>query len=173
MDSAGSHAHDSFTSEFNQRYSLVSRKMLRALSVDARISVSDLAKQVQLSRKTIKERLLKLEQELGLRYTVEFNETALGLTSPHLIAVKFSSKPDYDRIAKTLGRSYIPQLAAKTKGKFDLLIYATAISGSEYAHWDRSMRIFLGDYEVECGWHPRSFTGSWASCRSGTSCLTE
>lgn len=139
----------SFHSTFNEHYNPVSRKIIRALSEDARMPVSDLAKQLKLSRNVIRDRLTKLERELGIRYTIEFNEAALGLASPHLIAVKFSTKPDYDRIAKALERSYIPQLAAKTRGKFDMLIYAIAISGSEYARWDRSMRIFLGDYGVE------------------------
>lgn len=139
----------SFHSAFNERYNLVSRKIIRALSEDARMPVTDIAKRLKLSRNVISDRLTKLEREFGIRYTIEFNEAALGLASPHLIAVKFSSKPDYDRIAKALERSYIPQLAAKTRGKFDMLIYATAVSGSEYAHWDRSMRIFLRDYGAE------------------------
>jgi DNA-binding Lrp family transcriptional regulator len=139
----------SFHNAFNDHYTLITRKIIRALSEDARMPISDLAKQLKLSRNVIMDRLPKLERELGIRYTIEFNEAALGLASPHLITVKFSSEPDYGRIAKALERSYIPQLAAKTRGKFDMLIYATAISGSEYARWDRSMRIFLGEYGTE------------------------
>ena len=142
-----------FKSEFNEKYSLVTRRIVRQLSENSRISISEFSKAVSLSRKTVVDRMKKAEQEFGIQYTVEFNESMLGLVSPHLITVKFSSKPDYDHIASILRQSHIPQFAAACKGGYDLVIYAIATSTREYAHWDKEMQILLGTkFGVE--WRP-------------------
>jgi DNA-binding Lrp family transcriptional regulator len=142
----------SFHSAFNEHYNLVSRKIIRALSDDARLPISDLAKQLQLSRNTVRGRLTKLEKELGIRYTIEFDEDKLGISNPHIIAVKFTKKPSNDYLRDIFSRSYIPQMVVSVKGSFDLLIFANAISRDEYAHWDKSMQIFLAEYGVS--WQP-------------------
>lgn len=139
-------------SEFNDRYNLITRKMVRMLSENSRTSISDISKSVLLSRRTVVERMRKIEQELGIRYTVEFNESALGLVSPHIIAVKFDKKPDYDHVTRVLRQSYIPQFAATTRGRYDMIVYAIATSSRDYAHWDKSMQILLGEYGAD--WRP-------------------
>lgn len=146
------HEDPNFKSEFNERYSLVSRKLLRALSEDSRRSISDLSKQLGLSRKTTKERLLKLEKELGVRYTVELNEDRLGVANPHLIMVRFSKKPDHEHLRRVFARSSIPQIVVAVKGTYDLFIYANAHSRDEYVHWDKSTQISLAEYGVS--WYP-------------------
>jgi len=138
-----------FSSAFNERCNLVTRKIARLLSENSRASVSDISKTTGISRKTAKDRVLRMEKELGLRYSIELNESALKLTSPHLVAVHFDSKPDYGHIAGLLKRSYIPQVAVSVKGKYDLLIYAIATSNKEYVHWDKSMQILLAEYGAD------------------------
>ena len=91
-----------FHSSFNDEYSVVTRRIVRILSENARASVSDISKTTKLSRKTVTDRIKRLEEEMGLKYTIELNEEALGLSSPHLILVTFKEKPDYDAIAKML-----------------------------------------------------------------------
>jgi DNA-binding Lrp family transcriptional regulator len=140
------------TSKFNREYSLVSRKIMRLISEDSRITVAEIAKKVGLSRPTVKLKLSAMQKELGITYTLELDERALGFTSPHLIAVKFKRKPDYDKITALLLKSYIPQVAFSTSGSYDLVIYANAFSTSDYAHWDKSMSILLGEYGAE--WQP-------------------
>ena len=56
-----------FRSDFNERYGLVTRKMLRMLSENSRISVSELSKGLGVSRLTARNRLRKLESEFGVR----------------------------------------------------------------------------------------------------------
>lgn len=141
-----------FRSEFNERYSLVTRKMLRALSENSRVSVSDLARMLDVSRITVRNRLRDVESKLGVQYTAELDEGMLGLSSQHLIVVKFDSQPDYGKIGEMLRQSYIPQLAVSVKGSYDMIIYALSTSSRDYAHWDKSMQILLSEYGVD--WKP-------------------
>lgn len=141
-----------FQSKFNEQYSLVSRKMMRALSENSRMRLTKLAKQFNISRTAARKRLLKLEQEFGIKYTLELNEEKIGIVNPHIIMVKFGKKPDPKYLAGVFARSYIPQVAATVKGTYDLLIYANAPTNAEYIHWDKSMQILLADYDVL--WQP-------------------
>lgn len=137
-----------FHSQFNDRYNLVTRKILRKLSEDSRSSISSIAAHTGISRKSVKDRIRTLEAEANLQYTLELSESALRLTSPHLIFVKFHSKPDYAHITELLSRSHIPQLAVTVKGTYDMFIYALATSAREYAYWDKGMQILLSDYST-------------------------
>ena len=138
-------------SKFDQNYSIVTRKILRCLSEDSRISILELSKKINVSRRTAREKLDKAEKELGLHYITELNQPALNLTNPHMIWIKFTKTPDYNEIAKLLSSSYIPQLAVVTKGNFDMFIYANAITSGEYVHWDKHVQMLLSKYRVS--WH--------------------
>ncbi len=140
-----------YPSKFDDQYGLLSRRLMRALSEDARMSILELSTHLGVSRRTVRERLIRLEKDLGIRYTVEFKESGLGLISPHLILVKFTRKPDLKDVTRILGSSYIPQLAVTVKGKYDLLIYANAPTSDEYVRWDKSVQIRLSKYGVL--WH--------------------
>ena len=139
----------SFESEFNSRNNLLTRKMIRLLSQDARMPISSIANALGVSRISVRKRLERMEQEFGMRYVAELNEEVLGFAAQHLISVKFDKKPDYETIGKMLEKSYIPQLAFTTRGAYDLIIYAISGSTMEYAHWDRSMQILLAEYGAE------------------------
>lgn len=140
-----------FPSKFDDQYSLLSRKLIRLLSEDARTSILELSAKLGISRRTVRERIQRLEQDFKMRCTVEFNENMLGLTSPHLIVVKFMNKPNYNEVQKVLASSHIPQLAVTIKGKFDLLIYANAVTSDQYVHWDKRTQIQLSKYGIR--WH--------------------
>ncbi len=138
-----------FRSNFNDKYSLTTRKLLRLISQDSRASVSKMSGIVGVSRAMLRKRLSKMEKELGIRYTIEINEARLKLTEPHIIAVKFNSEPDFAKITSLLSQSYIPQIAVSVKGDYSLIICAIATSSGEYAHWDKSMQIALSKYGVD------------------------
>jgi Lrp/AsnC family leucine-responsive transcriptional regulator len=139
-------------SRFNKNYNLLTRKIVRLLSENSRMSVAEIAKRLNVSRPTVKDRIGRLEKELGMRYTIEIDERALGLNSPHLIEVKFKKKPSYERIKTVLSQSYIPQVAFSVNGSYSLVIYANAFSGGEYVHWNMAMMVLLSEYGVT--WHP-------------------
>jgi DNA-binding Lrp family transcriptional regulator len=139
-------------SRFNKRYDLITRKVVRLLSENSRMSVTEIAKRLGVSRPTIKGKIERLERELGMRYAIEIDEKAIGLNSPHLIEVRFKKKPDYGKIRSILEQSYIPQVAFSVQGSYDLVIYANAFSGTEYMHWNMAMVVLLSEYGA--AWHP-------------------
>jgi DNA-binding Lrp family transcriptional regulator len=141
-----------FQSAFNEKFNVFTRKIIRLLSENSRLSVSEIASGVNLSRNTARQRIRKAEEEFGIRYTVEFNEEALGLTHPHVILVKFTRKPDYGEVKRILAQSHIPQIAARVNGNYDMLIYANAGSTKEYVYWDKTTQVQLSKYGVL--WQP-------------------
>jgi DNA-binding Lrp family transcriptional regulator len=141
-----------FGSRFNERYSLVARKIVRMLSENSRISNTEIAEKLGVTRQAIAKRLDKLEREFGIDYTLELNEEALGLVHPHIIMVKFEKKPDYKSMKKLFQSSHIPQFVATVKGGYDLFIYANSASRSEYAHWDKGTQVLLSEYKAS--WYP-------------------
>jgi DNA-binding Lrp family transcriptional regulator len=110
-----------FRSEFNEKWSVVVKRMIRLLSENSRISVTEMAKSLGVSRKTVEDKIRKAEQEFGIKYTVELDEAALGLNNPHLILIRFTEKPDYNKIGSILEKSHIPQLAVTLNGVYDML----------------------------------------------------
>lgn len=138
----------SFRSEFNEKWSPLVRKIINLLSQDSRMSLAEMSKQLGVSRRTVMEKMRKAEAEFGIKYTIELNEVALGLNNPHLIMIKFSSKPNYEEVAKILQSSHIPQLAVRTNGKYDMIVYANAENTLDYVHWDKSTQISLSKYGV-------------------------
>lgn len=137
-----------FHSDFNDRYSIDTRRILRILSENSRASIAEIAKYARVSRKTVTRKLEPIKNTFGLRYTVELNENALGISNPHLIVMKFKTKPDPIKLLKILNSTYIPQLAVLTKGNYDMIVYANSLTSSEYAHWYKSMQILLSPYGV-------------------------
>ena len=140
-----------FPSKFDDQYGLLTRKLMRLLSENARMSILELSNNLGVSRRTVRERLARLETDLSIGHTIEFKESALGLISPHLILAKFTKKPDPKEVTRILSSSYIPQLAVAIKGKYDLLIYANAPTSDEYVRWDKSVQIKFSKYGVM--WH--------------------
>ncbi len=127
-------------SEFNTKYSPLTNRMMRLLSENSRMSVTDIASSLSIHRKDAERRLRAIESEFGLCYTLELNQSRIGLKSPHLVGVKLGEGVDIERVMRELRRFYVPQVVFATKGKYDLVIYANAFSKAEYASWDRAMR---------------------------------
>ena len=140
-----------FHSEFNDHYATPTKRIVRMLSENSRISISEIAERTALSRRTIRGRLTKAEKALDLRYTIEFDEDALGLATPHVVVIELEKKPDFDYVQKLLLKSHIPQLAFTMKRKNQMLIYAVGTTPKEYAHWDNAMTILLSEYGIN--WH--------------------
>ena len=129
-----------FESSFNSEFNPITRKIVRLLSNNSRITISEMAKELGISRSTAAGRLKKIEQALHITYTLELNPVKLGLANPHMILVKFKKRPDYADVGKRLLSYYITQFAARIHGTYDLLICANAYSLPEYLTWDMKMR---------------------------------
>lgn len=130
-------------SHFNKEYGLITRRLIRLLSSNSRISVTELSHTLKISRKNVAKRLKKIENEFSIKYTLALSLGRMGLQSPHMIAVRFGIKPDYKKIRELLESSPIPQLVFRCKGLYDMVIYANARSMTRYAKWDRSIRAEL------------------------------
>ncbi len=137
-----------FESRFNQRYSLVARKIMRILSENSRASNTEIAEKLGVTRQAVAKRLKRLEKEFEIDYTLELNEEALGLVHPHIIMVKFGRKPDPGTVKRLFLGSPVPQFVASIKGSYDLFIYANSASRSEYVRWDKKMQALLSDYKA-------------------------
>ena len=85
-------------SKFNKKYSIVTRRILRLLSNNSRISITEMAKELGLSRRTTATRLKKVEEAFHINYTLDLNEEKLGLESPNLILVKFLRRANLGKL---------------------------------------------------------------------------
>lgn len=141
-----------FHSAFNERWSPFLKRIVRLLSDNSRMSVTSMAKRLGVSRMTVEKMVRKAEVELGIIYTLELNEAALGLNNQHLILVKFTEKPDYGKVARILEGSHIPQVAVRVNGTYDLFVYANAEDQNEYVYWDKTTQVLLSEYKAL--WQP-------------------
>jgi DNA-binding Lrp family transcriptional regulator len=130
-------------SEFNARYSPLTNRIMRMLCENSRSGITDIAGALSIHRKETERRLRTIEKEFGLKYTLELNQSRIGLRSPHIIGIKLGRGTGIKAVMDELSRYYIPQIVCSTRGKYDLLVYANAYSKSEYASWDRAMRRAL------------------------------
>ncbi|MCW6159549.1 MAG: AsnC family transcriptional regulator [Candidatus Micrarchaeales archaeon] len=134
---------------FNKRYGLVTRKIVRMLSEDSRISVTKIASTLGLSRRAVVRRLKKIEEEFSIRYTLDIDVAKLGLDAPHIVVAKFRKRPFRKELEQILSESYIPQIVIGSHGLSNLVIYANAFTHGEYIAWDRETRRNLAKFGVE------------------------
>jgi DNA-binding Lrp family transcriptional regulator len=106
-------------------------KLLTALSMNGRISMSVLGKMVDLKETAVSSQVKKLERKYDIKYIAEMDTTKLGYLQ-FLITVKFLDKfPKTDELKKILEKEARVQLALITKGDFDLMMYALAKTSEE------------------------------------------
>jgi len=141
-----------FESNFNRKYSTITRRIIRILCEDSRVPLSGISDAVHISRRNLAKRLVSIRREFGLVHTLELNQSGIGLNAPHIIVIKFGERPNIKEVKERLEQSYLPQLAFTTKGNYDMVIYANARSRLDYLTWDREMRRQLASkYDIE--WH--------------------
>lgn len=121
-------------------HSAYTGRLIRELSMNSRASISDLSAALGVSRPNVQRRLAAAEKHFNLRYLLELDPRAIGLTEPHLIVMKFRRRPAYGRIIELLSRSHVTQLVALTSGQYDMIVYANAFSKEEYYAWNATMR---------------------------------
>ena len=101
-------------------------RLLRMLSMDARVGISEVEKTLNLKKTATMNRLKRLETKYGIRYMAEVDQEKLGY-SGYMIFIKFSAKSiDMERVKSILSEDPMVQLAATLNGGYDLLIYYLA-----------------------------------------------
>ncbi len=129
-------------------YSYAKRAILRGLSENSRESVTKLAELARCSRLTVKNNLEAIEKEFGIRYTLEFNEEALGIGYRHFIKINLD-RPIDDEGLKIFDNDKVAQMVATTEGDFDLLVYAATPTGLAYISWETRLAMLLSEYGAE------------------------
>lgn len=122
------------------------RAMLMALSEDARLNVTRLSRAVGYSRITTIKALRRLERDLGIRFTIEIDESRLRSFERHVIAVKLSKTPTAGTLERIFSNDPFAQNVYLMEGDFDLLIYATASKAVDYITWETHVAETLVDY---------------------------
>ena len=110
------------------------KRLLALLNTNARMSVSDLARGLDLSRSTVQNKILKLEQQGVIKgYSVEFGDSYLSsLISAHVslkVTQKLTTKTNLD----------LKQIPAITQlhaisGEYDLIAIVEAQSLEQLSH---------------------------------------
>ncbi|MDE1874256.1 MAG: hypothetical protein KGI04_04030 [Candidatus Micrarchaeota archaeon] len=151
-------------------------KMLRILSVDARTSMQDLANSLKTTKVNAYNLFNELANERGLRFVPEISidklwkwefikrarlRTKRGILAEaveelpltgfgeYLIFAKFvGKKPSDEEITKAIGNSYATQFAARTKGEYDLMVYAVERSYEDAVRLTDTLSKGLGKYKM-------------------------
>jgi DNA-binding Lrp family transcriptional regulator len=106
----------------------VDLKLLTCLSMNARISMSEVGRIAGVPKQTAYSRVKALEEKLGIKYILETDMEKLGYLQ-YLILVKFEDKlPAYSELEAAIADDPGIQFAATIKGDFDLIMYVIAES---------------------------------------------
>ncbi len=109
-----------------QRIEESDRLLLKALSMNSRLSHQKLSKITGIKASSVPYRIKRLESAFGIKYTVELDLTKLGFWN-YMIFVRFTSrKPSADELKAALEGNEAVQLAMLTKGGYDLVIFCVA-----------------------------------------------
>jgi DNA-binding Lrp family transcriptional regulator len=98
------------------------RDILRALSMNARITVPELSKITGLSNTAVNYHLRHLEKKYDLKYLLEIDIEKFGYIN-YIAFVKFKDKrPSYEEMKEQLEKIPYVQVAMTTKGTYDMAI---------------------------------------------------
>ena len=120
--------------------------LLTYLSMDAKFSVSSLAKQLGLTPPTLYGRIRRLEQAYGVRYTVELDLDKLGYSKFMVFAKFLDKKPTLSEMQAATERLPNVQFAAMLEGGFDVLVYVIAENNREISRIVYEMERGLAKY---------------------------
>jgi DNA-binding Lrp family transcriptional regulator len=122
-------------------------KLLTALSMNGRISISGLAKISGLNQQTAYHRVKALDEKLGIKYLPEIDVGKFGYLQ-FLVTIKFINKtPPIAKLKEVMMKEPRVQLAAICKGEFDVLIYLLAKDNTEVKMLLVNLREGLSDFE--------------------------
>jgi DNA-binding Lrp family transcriptional regulator len=151
-------------------------RILRLLSVDARMSMQELASQLKTTKANAYSLFNEVAKEYGLKFVPEISidklwkwefikrarlRTKRGILAEaveelpvtgfgeYLIFIKFvGKKPGDGEIVKAMGSHYAPQFAARTKGEYDLVVYAVERSYEDAVRFADALSRNLDRYKM-------------------------
>ncbi len=105
-------------------------KLLTALSMNARMPYNKMQEITGINESSIPYRIKRLEQQLGIKYTIEADMSKLGFFDYMILAKFHGGKPSDEDIKKAVEPEARVQLAMSTKGDYDLVMMCL-VEGSE------------------------------------------
>ncbi len=127
----------------------LSVRILRELCENSRINLTEMMRRVNAPTYVVSRHIQRLEEELGLKYTLEIDHTKLGLAKTNVLYFKFSKKVGVKTIKTIVENSNMVQLALITRGKdFDLVLFITPRSTEDYAKWELALLLRFSEYGV-------------------------
>jgi DNA-binding Lrp family transcriptional regulator len=128
--------------------------ILKALSMNGRISMPMLGKMLGLSQTAAMHQAKRLERAYSIKYIAEIDVQKLGYLS-FLIAVKFvEDRPSRDKLRSILESEPRIQLVMQTQSDYDLLAYVLAKSNTEAIHLVIALRMQLLEYKSKWNMWP-------------------
>ncbi len=126
------------------------RDILRALSMNARITVPELAKVTGLGNTAVNYHLKNLERKYDIKYMLELDIEKFGYIN-YIAFVKFKDKrPTYEEMKSQLEAIPYVQVAMTTKGTYDLVIFLVVKSTNDARITIYEiMEHFLTSYDLE------------------------
>lgn len=132
-------------------------KLLMALSMNARMPISKLAKLAGLSGQAAYSRIRTLEARLGIKYLLEVDLEKLGYT-PYLLIVKFNDEaPSAEEIRNAFMSEPRVQLSVMIKGTYELIAYILDKNYTTAADNFRSLIIKTGLARYKAQWNLMPF----------------
>ena len=132
----------------------ISRRILRELCMDSRVTITELSENLGYSRPIISRHIEAMERELGIKYTLDLNHRELRLGDMVVYHVSFRHDPPESFIQDYLDKSSMVQLAVKTKNNgvkdrsFELVMFVLASNDEEFAKWNLNIGLKFSDYGV-------------------------
>jgi DNA-binding Lrp family transcriptional regulator len=123
------------------------RLVLRALSDNSRATITELTKIAGCSRATVSKIMRMLEEDLQLRYTLEFDEHMVS-RERHVLVIKLMERPDVKVLERTFADEPCVQDAFLTEGDFDLIVYTVTNNAVDYIRWETRTAAALAEYKA-------------------------
>ncbi|MDE1851253.1 MAG: AsnC family transcriptional regulator [Candidatus Micrarchaeota archaeon] len=130
-------------------YGFRTKSILRELSTNSRISITDLAKKLKCSRITAAKVLADVSSSYGVKFGLEFDEDKLGITQRHLLLIRLEKKPSLGELRELFAGDDHINCAFLCNGDFDLIIHAVATNPMDYIVWESLLPGKLADYGVD------------------------
>lgn len=136
------------------------KEILRAVSMNARITVPELVKITGIKDTAVNYHLKNLEKRYDIEYALEIDIEKFGYVDYIAFAKFVDKKPKYDEIKEELEKIPYVQTVMITKGKYDMVILLIAEANSEARGtlYDFTREAFPS-YNIEWTMSPAYFSG--------------
>lgn len=120
-------------------------QILEILSLDGRISASDIAKKLGLSTSTVTRKIKRLENEGAIRgFVCIIEDELIGKKSRAVLLMKLTGVVDSDNIIDTITQDPNICNVYETMGNYDLILTACSVNEANIYEMIKSLRALPG-----------------------------